>query len=84
MVSPLAQMLSQAVTGQRMQMQGPKGPVSGAAVAPPSRGPMPGVKKAPMPGKNAPKGPAPKHADKENRREQRGETAATERMEGRR
>lgn len=57
MVSPLAQMLGQAITGQRMPVQGPKGPAKGAAVSAPPRAPMPGVKKPPMPGKNAPKGP---------------------------
>jgi hypothetical protein len=45
---------------------------------------MPGPKKAPLPGKAAAKPGKPKmvHADKENKREQKGETAKSEKAEG--
>ena len=72
MTSPLAKMLSQAVTGQRSQIVGPKGAVRGAGMPQPSREPMSmGFKKSPLPGKSGPKGPvsggnkAPPSAKKE-------------------
>lgn len=51
---------------------------------PPMKPTMPGPKKAPLPGKAAAKPGKPKmaHADKENKREQKGETAKSEKAEG--
>lgn len=49
---------------------------------PPMKPVMPGPKKAPLPGKAAAKPGKMVHADKENKKEQKGETKATERAEG--
>lgn len=83
MASPLAQMLSGAIGAGIPQppVGGIRGGPVGAGKAmppPPLRAPraaMPGVKKGPLPGK-------PVHADKETKKEQKGETKASEKAEG--